>query len=181
MRKIIFIFVLLAYSFNAFSEINEKTINTMIEEQTLIQSKMGVMAAVLTFCGNAEPNNKSYGLYKEGFLNYATQIAGNSSGHVSILIEKYQDKDTSDKFHNEMQKIYLNSYLEKKSELKSLSRNLLLNACSEYKHKINNNDYEIIKHAKKIFESERTDFTEVIERILDINGAYIKVEKLKLE
>ena len=74
-----------------------------------------------------------------------------------------------------------NTYLEKKSELKSLSGNLLLSACSVYKQKINNNDYEIIKHAKNIFESERTDFTQAVERILDINNAYIEVEKLKLE
>lgn len=181
MKKLILIFLLLISSFNASSEINEEIINKMIEEQALIQSKMGILAAVLTFCGNTEPNNTSYSLYKEGLLNYATQIAGNSSGHVSILIEKYQDKDTSNKFHNEMQKIYLNTYLEKKSELKSLSGNLLLSACSVYKQKINNNDYEIIKHAKNIFESERTDFTQAVERILDINNAYIEVEKLKLE
>lgn len=183
MKKIIIIFFLLIYSFNASSEFNENLIDRLIKEQAIIQSNMGIMSAVLTFCGNAEPGNTSYRLYKEGFLNYVTQIAGDSSGQASYLIEKYKSNDISKKFEIDMNNIMKNSYFKTKGELKSLTGESLLNECRRYKQKINNNDYKIIEHAKKIFEIDNNEIekTNLVKDILSIEKAYSEFKKLKLD
>ncbi len=183
MKKIIFIYLLLIYSVNASSELNENLINKVIEEQAIIQSNMGIMSAVLTFCGNAEPSNTSYRSYKEGFLNYATHIAGDSSGQAFYLIEKYKSKDIAKKFEIDMNNIIKNSYFKTKDELKSLNGEALLKVCSIHKQKINNNDYKIIEHAQRIFEIDNNEIEKAnaVPRILNIDKAYTEFKKLKLD
>lgn len=178
MHKIIFILLLLPIY--AFAEHDENSIISMKNEQISIQRDTGIITAVLTFCGNAETNNPSYKSYKEGFLNYATIIAGSSRGLVSWIIEKNQGKDISKKFDDDMRLITRDYYFKTKDEIKSVSGKPLSELCNSYKQKINNGEYKIVEYSKKIFEIDKSKEGNHV-TIPEENNAYIEFEKLKLD